>query len=766
MSSYKPTKGMKRRLNVTILAITGVFALYAFANLYDASITNNVSYSAMANDTQFQSTTVTANRGTIYDANGQILAQSATVYNIIISPNELKGVDDETILESGLTEKERQIQECATILTEELGTVDYDEIVEYFYNEDTSNRAWIKVASKVDKVVASSILTRADELELEYNLIYTEEDTTRYYPQGDMAASVIGFTNYDGDGIYGVEAYYNDYLAGVDGKTITATDANGNEMPYKNDKTYDAQDGSSVYLTIDSTLQYYVERELEKCVEENNVQNRACAIIMNCKTGAILAMATYPGYDLNDRNSIYSASDRATLAAITDEEEYNEKYAELREQQWKNKAITELYEPGSVFKVVTGSAALEEKVITLDSTFTCNGAIEVADKTINCWTRGAHGTQDFVTAMTNSCNPAFVQIGQRLGIELFCDYFEAFGFTETTGIDLPGESAGLYVSEEDMGIVELASCSFGQSNTVTPIQMITAYSAVINGGYLLQPYVVSKIVDTNGNVIKTTERTVRRQVISEETSEMMRETLESVVNNNGGSNAYIKGYRIGGKSGTSQKLQKIKETGDENLYVGSYVGFAPADDPEIVMLCMVDEPKGTDANGSLVYYGSLVAAPVVSAVLSDALPYLGYYPEYTEEELAGLDITVPSLEGEDLEVAIETIESLDLNYKTVGEGTTVVSQTPSSASSVPQNGTIILYTEENLDKQMTTVPDVVGYSVSEVNNLLTNAGLNFKAGDGASGQSGATSNSQSIEAGTEVAQGTVVEVSFVVKSEG
>ncbi|MCC8043523.1 MAG: PASTA domain-containing protein [Oscillospiraceae bacterium] len=766
MSSYKPTKGMKRRLNISILAITGAFALYAFANLYDASITNNVSYSAMANNTQFQSTTVTANRGTIYDANGQILAQSATVYNIIISPNELKGVDDETILESGLTEKERQIQECATILTEELGTVDYDEIVEYFYNEDTSNRAWIKVASKVNKVVASSILTRADELELEYNLIYTEEDTTRYYPQGDMAASVIGFTNYDGDGIYGVEAYYNDYLAGVDGKTITATDANGNEMPYKNDKTYDAQDGSSVYLTIDSTLQYYVERELEKCVEENNVQNRACAIIMNCKTGAILAMATYPGYDLNDRNSIYSASDRATLAAITDEEEYNEKYAELREQQWKNKAITELYEPGSVFKVVTGSAALEEKAITLDSTFTCNGAIEVADKTINCWTRGAHGTQDFVTAMTNSCNPAFIQIGQRLGIELFCDYFEAFGFTETTGIGLPGESAGLYVSEEDMGIVELASCSFGQSNTVTPIQMITAYSAVINGGYLLQPYVVSKIVDTNGNVIKTTRRTVRRQVISEETSEMMRETLESVVNNNGGSNAYIKGYRIGGKSGTSQKLQKIKETGDENLYVGSYVGFAPADDPEIVMLCMVDEPKGTDANGSLVYYGSLVAVPVVSAVFSDALPYLGYYPEYTEEELATLDITVPSLEGEDLEVAIETIESLDLNYKTVGEGTTVVSQVPSSASSVPQNGTIILYTEENLDKQMTTVPDVVGYSVSEVNNLLTNAGLNFKAGDGASGQSGATSNSQSIVAGTEVAQGTVVEVSFVVKSEG
>lgn len=765
--SYKPTKRMRFRLNLPILLLVVIFAVYSFIFMYDASITNNSNYSAMANDNQFRSTTVTANRGTIYDANGQILAQSATVYNIIIAPNELRAVDDEVIPEGGtLTEKQRQISECAAILSEELGTVTYDEIRDYLTNDETSDKAWIKVASKVDKIVASDILTRANEAELEYNLIYTEEDTKRYYPQGNMAAAVIGFTNYDGDGVYGVEAYYNDYLAGVDGKIITAKDANGNEMPYKNDKSYAAKDGSSVYLTIDSTLQYYCERELEKCVEENDVDNRACAIIMNCKTGAVLAMASTPGYDLNDRSSIYFYKDQQLLAAIDDEEEYNEKYAELREQQWKNKAITELYEPGSVFKVVTGSAALEEKVISLDSTFTCNGVIRVADTDIPCWTLGSHGTQDFTTAMTNSCNPAFIQIGQRLGVTNFCSYFKAFGFTEPTGIDLPGEATGLYYTEDNMGPVELASSSFGQSNTVTPIQMITAYAATINGGYLLQPHVVSKIVDTNGNVIKTTDRTVRRQVISEETSAMMREVLESVVNNKGGSNAYIKGYRIGGKSGTSQKLQKIRETGIEGLYVSSYVGFAPADDPEIIMLVMVDEPQGKDSNGSHVYYGSLVAAPVVSAVFQDALPYLGYYPEYTEAELAELDITVPSVEGKELETAIETLENLNLGYKIVGEGTKVISQVPSSASSIPKNGTVILYTEEDMEKQTTTVPNVLGYSLSEVNSILTNAGLNFKAGDGASSQTGSTAYSQSYAAGTEVPIGTVVEVIFVVKSEG
>ncbi|MGN0666189.1 MAG: penicillin-binding transpeptidase domain-containing protein [Huintestinicola sp.] len=775
----RPTPKMKNRMNIFVLGVLLIFAGYVYSTLYKVSVLDHSKYSAMANDKQFSSTTVNANRGSIFDKNGKILAQSATVYSIIISPADMnRNTDNEERLPeySGKTQREYQIDAAAKILSEELSDVTYDEIYEHFTkNYENGAPSWIKIASKVEKDKARIILSRASDDKLANNVIYTEEDTKRYYPQADLAAAVIGFTNYDGDGIYGIEAYYNDYLSGVDGKIISATDARGNEMPYKNDKVYASQDGSSVYLTIDSTLQYYVERELAKCVEENDVDNRACAIIMDAKTGAILAMASSPGFDLNDRNSIYSSKDQNILTEMTseemteeEEEAYNAKYAELREKQWKNKAITELYEPGSVFKVITGSSALEEKVIDLNSTFTCNHSVFIPgyEKPINCWAAGSHGTQDFTTAMTNSCNPAFIQIGQRLGISKFCQYFKAYGFTEPTGIDLPGEAQGLFYTEENMGPVELASCSFGQSNTVTPMQMITAYAAVINGGYLLQPYVCSKIVDVNGNVIKTMDRTVRRQVISEETSAQMRQVLEDVVNNKGGSNAYIKGYRIGGKSGTSQKLFQNSITGSDNLYVSSYVGFAPADDPEIIMLCMVDEPQGRDQNGSHVYYGSMVAAPVVSAVFKDALPYLGYYPEYTSSELAELDVTVPSVEGTDVEVAIETLTNLDLQYMIIGEGHDVVAQVPSKSSSIPRNGKVILYTEEDYETQYTTVPNVKGRSLSDVNYLLTQADLNFKAGDGASSHAGAVSYTQNYQEGAIVPVGTVVEVTFVVKDEG
>ncbi len=766
MSSYRPSKEMKDRLSIfSILVILG-FTAYIMVNLFNTSVTQHNKYAAMANDSQFGSTTVEAARGSIYDSTGKILAQSATVYNVIISPYTLNSLDEDDMPSE---ERMRQIKALATILYEE-AQVDKQTVEKAFSDDKTAMSKYFKVANKKEKPVISKILSRIDEEELEGGLVYQEEDTKRYYPQEDMAAAVIGFTNYDGDGIYGVESYYNEYLAGVDGKIISATDGLGNEMPYKNDKIYAAKDGNSVYLTIDLGLQYFLERELNNCVVQNAVNNRACGIIMNAKTGAILAMASAPGFNLNDRNSLYSDKDNAVMAALAeeteDEEVYNQKYAELREQQWKNKAVTELYEPGSVFKVVTGSSALEEKVISIKSTFGCNGAVQVADRTINCWTRGAHGTQDFTTAMTNSCNPAFIAIGQRLGIDNFFRYFEAYGFTEPTGIDLPGEAAGIYVTHEDMGIVELASCSFGQSNSVTPIQMITAYAAVINGGYLLEPHVMSKIVDANGNIIKTQERKVRRQVISEETSAQMRQVLEDVVNNKGGSNAYIKGYHIGGKSGTSQKLQKNLKEGADYYYTSSYVGFAPADDPEIIMLVMVDEPMARDHNGSHVYYGSVVAAPVVSAVFKDALPYLGYYPEYTEAELAALDITVPNVEDQDVETASETLENLELQPYIIGEGTTVIAQVPSGSSSIPQNGKVILYTEENYEEEFTEVPDVIGRSLSDANYLLTNANVNFKAADGAADNAAAVAYMQNYLPGTVVPVGTIVEVTFIVKNEG
>jgi stage V sporulation protein D (sporulation-specific penicillin-binding protein) len=754
---------MKRKLNGVVLALLFAFAAWITVNLFKTSVTDNAKYQAMANDNQFGSTTVSANRGSIYDANGKILAQSATVYSIIINPNRLASQDNEKVSsETGKTEYRRMLDACITILTEELDNVTAEEITEQFKN---TNSQWACVAKSVEKPVADEILERADEENLG-DLIYTEVDTKRYYPQGELAAAVIGFTNYEGDGIYGVESYYNDYLKGVDGKVISATDANGNEMPYKNDKIYEAQDGNSIYLTLDMTLQYYAEKYLEQAVEENNVQNRACAIIMNVNTGAILAMASCPGYDLNDRNSIYSSSDLSYLAGLEGTDEYDEEYASLREQQWKNKAITELYYPGSVFKVITGSAALEEGAITLNSTFNCSQSILVADTTMHCWSTYSHGLQDFTTAMTNSCNPVFIQIGQALGGTKFCEYFKAYGFTEPTGIDLPGEADSIYVSASNMGPVELASSSFGQTNKITPIQMITAYAAVVNGGYLVTPYVVSKIVDTNGNVIKTTETSIKRQVISEETSAQMRQVLESVVNNKGGSNAYIKGYSIGGKSGTSQKIDKTNETGNENLYVSSYCGFAPADDPEIIMLVMVDEPTARDQNGSLMYYGSVVACPVVVNTFKEALPYLGYYPEYTDDELEELGITVPSVEGQTAETAGATLEALGLTYSVIGDGDTVVSQLPARGSSLQRGGKVILYTDTDFETEYTTVPNIIGYSLSDVNAILTANDLNFKAGDGASSHAGAISYSQNYAEGCVVPKGTIIEVVFIIKDEG
>ncbi|MBQ7981845.1 MAG: PASTA domain-containing protein, partial [Oscillospiraceae bacterium] len=720
--SYQPTARMRKKLTVIILAFL-VFTSMIMVNLFKTSITDNLKYQSIANENQFGSTTVKANRGSIYDSNGKILAQSATVYSICVNPNRIyqqqqqEAKSDEPI--TGTPESERMLDAAATILSEELGgEVNYAYAVKKL-TENAANSKWALIKSSVEKPEADKIIARAEEEGLG-DLIYTELGTKRFYPQGELAAAVIGFTNFDGDGVYGVESYYNDYLKGVDGKVISATDANGNEMPYKNDKIYSAQDGNSLYLTLDMTLQHYVEKYLKQQVEAHDVDNRACAIMMNVNTGAILAMASTPGFNLNDKNSIYSEKDLATLAGITDEEEYNETYAALREQQWKNKAITELYFPGSVFKVITGSAALEERVISLSSSFDCGREIMVADTLMHCWSTYSHGMQDFTTAMTNSCNPAFIQIGQALGKDKFYDYFKAFGFTEPTGIDLPGEATSIYVNTSEKGPVELASSSFGQTNKITPLQMITAYAAVVNGGYLVTPYVVDKIVDTNGNVIKTTEPSIKRQVISEETSAQMRQVLEDVVNTKGGSNAYIKGYAIGGKSGTSQKIDKTNETGNENLYVSSYCAFAPADDPEIIMLVMVDEPTARDQNGSLMYYGSVVAVPAVVNVLKEALPHLGYYPEYTEEELEALGVTLPSVEGESVSIAKDTLEALSLQVTVIGDGEKVIAQVPEEKTSVPRNGKVVLYTEENYETEYTEVPNVIGYGVSDVNSILTN----------------------------------------------
>ncbi len=734
--STKPTSSMKRRLNGVVALVVVAFTVYIMVNLIDAAIINSNEYQSYANAQQFTSVSIDAMRGSIYDANGEVLAKSGTVYNIYLDPVTLEKNDPD--------KKDLIFDTLAEIL----------EIDRSFIVERSQKETGYEILKReVDEVIKDEIVAFIDANNI--TSIGAEATLKRFYPNNELAAAVIGFTGFEGNGEYGLEAQYDEYLSGVDGKVIMARDAQGGQMPYRYEQAFEAQDGNSLVLNIDLTIQHYLESELSETVDEHNPNERATGIIMNANTGEILAMASVPGYDLNNYSTIYDTETRLLLEELDKTtDEYATERAIAWETQWKNKAISELYFPGSVFKVITGAAALEEKSVSLTDTFSCYGSHSVADTTFRCWNDKVHGEQTFVEAMTNSCNPAFIQIGEELGYEKFVDYFVSFGLAEKTGIDLPGEASSINMSTYPANSVTLASSSFGQTNKVTPIEMITAYAAVINGGYLVTPYVVDRIVDSNGNVVEQFEPTIKRQVISEETSEIMRSTLETVVVENGGSNAYIQGFSIGGKSGTSQKLDIA---GGSEVYVSSYCAFAPADDPEIIMLVMVDEPSNGD------YFGSKVAAPVVRNVFEEVLPYLGHFPEYTEEEYENMAVILPSVEEENVTAAQNTLTALDLNVEVVGDGDTVVRQVPEGNQSMPRYGNVILYTT-NESKTVFAVPDVTGMTLSEANTAITNAGFNFMATGGAANYSGAIAVSQSYLGG-QVEKGTVIQVEFMSNDE-
>ena len=526
---------MKKRILAILMILCIVVTGIVSGVLFKVSVIDSKELSAMATDQQQSSFDIKAKRGTIYDRNNKVLAQSTTVWDVIISPGDIEK-----------NEPENREFICKGI-SDILG-VKYETLTEAC--KDTSSRYYV-VKKKVDRSTVEKINNFVLKNNLNRYSVYTVENSERSYPNGTLAASVLGFVNENEEG-YGIEAYYNSYLKGTDGRVITTTDAHGNAMPYDYSARYSAKDGNSLVLTIDETLQYYLEKNLEITVSQHKLANRSTGIIMNAKTGAIVAMATSPGFDPNDPSNVYFESDKLTLAKMSadkkTEEEILAKKQEIWGKQWQNKAVSELYIPGSVFKMFTCASALEEEVVSLDSTFECSGIADVAGTKIRCWNVGGHGVSNLTEAMIRSCNPAFIKIGQLLGVEKFSKYFEAFGFTEKTGIDLPGEADSLYVKESDMGIVELSSSAFGQTTKVTPIQMVTAAAAVVNGGKLVTPYVVDKIIDSDGNVVKSAQTVVRRQVISEETSATMRKILEDVVTANGGGNAYMSGYSLGGKS--------------------------------------------------------------------------------------------------------------------------------------------------------------------------------------------------------------------------
>ncbi|MBR4554326.1 MAG: PASTA domain-containing protein [Ruminococcus sp.] len=766
-----PTRVMKNRLTRYVVFVLFLIVIYIITQIFKVSVTEAEQWQELANSQQVRSTVIPASRGSIFDTNGQVLAQSATVYTVYVDPvmlwddyldkrdakiKELKElIEDEDDKSKLLRYQERLAEtkstdqsysELVSFLAQTL-KVEPESVREHCTNKESRYEI---IKKNVEKTVASKIEEYLTKEKLDG--IRCEPATKRFYPQGALAANVLGHLSYDGDGIYGIEAYYDNYLRGIDGRVITATARDGTEIPYRYRQSYDAQDGSSLVLNIDVNIQYQLEKALAKGVSIANPTDRACGIVMNPKTGAVLAMATNYSYDPNSPADITDDKSAAKLAALPeDSKEYKKVQLEAWSEQWKNKAVSELYNPGSVFKVITGSSALEQQVITLNDTFPCNTFIQVADHQMHCWSFVDHGSQNLALAMTNSCNPAFVQIGQRLGVEGFSKFFRAYGFTEKTGIDLPGEADSIYHREEDMTIVDLSASSFGQSNKITPIQMISAFSAVINGGYLMTPQVVDKIVDSKGNVITDNEPVMKRQVISEDVSKTMREILENVVVSEPTGNCNIKGYRIGGKSGTSQKLDE-DETG--NTYVASYCAFAPADDPEIIMLVMIDHPTGQ------MYYGSELAAPVCVEVMSEVLPYLGYFPQYTDDELAQLQVTVPNVEFAPIENARKTLDEAGLKVNVQGKGDSVVKQVPVTGN-IEKGGTVVLYTEEGYTEKLVTVPNLKGLTREKAKAALEEAGLNLTTlGSAADSETAVADGDQNYAAQTVVPEGTAVSVTF------
>ena len=708
---HKAALSKTRRRSLAVLVI---FLLFGFTTLigrlFFLQIVVGEEYQAKAFDQQTRAQTLDARRGAIYDRNGKFLARSSTVWNVCISPAEImadmKKTDDYDKLK-------RLALDLAAILD-----VDATKILDDArHTSSYYKRVKVRVETNVREQVLECITAN------KYVGVFFEEATKRYYPYGSLASTIIGFTDYDNNGAYGIEAKYDSVLSGSSGMVVSAKNAWGADMDYKYQQKYDARDGNSIVLTIDETIQHFVERNLETAIIEHRISNRACGIVMNVKTGEILAMATEPDFDPNQPYVIANPAHAAILEEMTPgSKEYIDQRNEFWYEQWRNKAISDPYEPGSVFKIITAAAGLDSKVVRLDDQFICTGSIKVAGETIGCHEHHGHGEIDFIQGMQKSCNPVFILLGQRIGARNFYDFVRNFGLGELSGIDLPGEAPGILHSYNTLsrpGMVELSSSAFGQSMKMTPIQMITAVSAAVNGGQLMQPYIVKQILDSDGNVIETTQPTVKREAISAETSEMMKYLTEMVVDGGSGRLAALPGYRIGGKTGTSEKLDQ-KSDKPENVL--SFVGFAPMDDPQYAVLVVLDTPDLGRDN----IFGSVIAAPVVGAIMQEMLPYLGIDPQYTQEELEEKIVTIPNMIGMKPHDARATLTNLGMQTRFIGNGGEVLRQIPQSRGKMPKGSSVILYTSENELKTDIVVPDVVGLTAQEANKLLVELGLNIE----------------------------------------
>ncbi len=734
-----PAQRLRQRTAILILLILVLGFGAAILRLTYLTTVQSSELQEAAVDLQLADTTVSAKRGTIYDANGNVLAESASVWQVVMSPINFKN--------------DKQRQAAAKGLSE-IFDLEYNDVL-----EDTKQQShYVVVKRRIESDEREKVLELVDTLKKDYKcqgVIQLLDDYKRYYPKNSLASSVIGFTGSDDQGLEGVEYEYDSYLSGTPGRIITAQNARGTDMPFQYEQNVESEDGNNVYLTIDETIQSICEKYMQKGVEDNNVLNKGVCIAMDVNTGAILAMVTTDGYDLNNPYEL-SAKDKKKIKSTPKKKQAEAESAALS-AMWRNKAVADTYMPGSVFKMCVASAALEENLVNDKTSFTCTGSIEVEGETLHCSNTTGHGTQSFVEAISNSCNPAFVQIGQMLGASKFRQYYQGFGFSDKTGIDLPGEAEDSFWKEGKMGGVDLAVASFGQNFKITPIQMITACAAVSNGGYVVQPYVVSKITDSKGNVIKTVDKKVKRQVISNDTSKKMNEYLEYNTERQGAVAGYISGYKVAGKTGTSEKkdITKVESSFSED-YISSFCGYAPADDPQIAMLVFFDTPDG-DA-----YYGSQVSSPVFINIMSEVLPYLDVKTSYTDEELGYVDASAGDYTGVSVDEAKTAVEADGFTATVKGNGSTVISQIPTVSSGLQKGGSIVLYTDSDSRSETISVPSLIGLSPDEVNSVASAYGLNVSF-SGATTSSG-TSSSQDIEVGTSVSPGTVITVSFADSS--
>ena len=738
--AMKPGKQMIIRIIAVMMVLILALSCVSTYSLVNIMIINGEKYQNAASEQQLYDSLITAPRGDIYDRNMQTLATSSTAWTVYITPNGIHKLKD-------ADEQEKVRKTIAENLSEILD-LEYETVYEY----TKKNSYYVIVKKKIEKAVADEIrafLAENEDLGL-VKYVGLDETTKRYYPNDSLASVVLGFVGSDDQGLAGIESYYDNELTGIAGRVVAAKNAAGTDMPLTYERVEEATQGKSLVLTLDSYIQYTAEKYLDSAIEEHKIAERGAAVVMNVKTGAIYAMAVKGDFNPNEP-FVLSGEDNAKLETVTDEDEKAKLKNELLNRQWRNKAVSDTYEPGSVFKVVTAAIGIEENLINKSNSFFCNGHATVAGQRYDCWKDGGHGTQSLEMAISNSCNPAFITIGQLIGVNTFSKYFKAFGFGEKTGIDLPGEAMSTYHKQEKMGPVELSSSSFGQTFNITPVQLLSAVSACVNGGYLVQPHIVDKQLDENGKVVKSAGTGYKRQVISETTSKTLRE-LMAFVAENGAKNSLVAGYDIGAKTGTSQKVSKIQATGDHYLYIGSCITVTPIDDPEIAVFVMLDEPKGSN------YYGGIISAPTNSRIMTDVLPYLGYEASYTEEELKNLTVSVPETVGMAVSEAKGKINTAKLNYQVVGKGENVVRQLPESGNQVLSGGVVILYTEETDDKTV-TVPNLVGLTATEVNSVSAKSGINIEF-SGNTTSAGLKSYRQSIPEGEQVKAGTIVTVYF------